>query len=60
MQVQLDPDQTGPRLLIEAVQDAGFDGRIVDTDRYVLIAHRLKSILFSLQQSKLLIEQKPA
>ncbi|KAL0031786.1 hypothetical protein WJX79_007431 [Trebouxia sp. C0005] len=32
-EVHFDPDQTGPRLLIEAVQDAGFDGRIVDTDR---------------------------
>lgn len=32
-EVHFDPDQTGPRILIEAVQDAGFDGRIVDTDR---------------------------
>ena len=56
MQVQFDPDQTGPRLLIEAVQDAGFDGRIVDTDRYILLTHRLRSTFFSLQQSKLLVE----
>lgn len=34
MQVQFDPDITGPRAVIEAIQDAGFDARIVDTDRY--------------------------
>ena len=34
LQVQFDPDQTGPRGLLEAVQDAGFDGHIIDTDRY--------------------------
>ena len=33
LQVQFDPDITGPRALIEAVQDAGFDAHIVDTDR---------------------------
>lgn len=32
-EVQFDPDVTGPRALIEAVQDAGFDAHIVDTDR---------------------------
>ena len=34
MQVQFDPDVTGPRAVIEAIQDAGFDAHIVDTDRY--------------------------
>lgn len=34
VQVQFDPDVTGPRAVIEAIQDAGFDARIVDTDRY--------------------------
>ncbi|KAL3154215.1 hypothetical protein ABBQ32_013720 [Trebouxia sp. C0010 RCD-2024] len=32
-EVQFDPDVTGPRALIEAIQDAGFDAHIVDTDR---------------------------
>lgn len=33
LQIQFDPDQTGPRLLIEAVDDAGFDAQVIETDR---------------------------
>lgn len=35
LQIHFDPDQTGPRLLIEAVDDAGFDAEVVETDRCV-------------------------
>ena len=35
LQIHFDPDQTGPRLLIEAVDDAGFDAEVVETDRWV-------------------------
>ena len=37
LQVHFDPDVTGPRVLIEAVEDAGFDAHIVDTDRYIML-----------------------
>ena len=34
MQVHFNPDVTGPRHLIQAVEDAGFDAQLADTDRY--------------------------
>ena len=33
LQVQFDPDLTGPRHLIQAVEDAGFDAQVADADR---------------------------
>lgn len=39
--MQFDPDITGPRALIEAIEDAGFDAHIIDTDRYSL-PHRVR------------------
>ena len=35
MQVVFDPDVTGPRHLIQAIEDAGFDAQVTDADRYI-------------------------
>ena len=33
LQVELDPDVTGPRHLIQAVEDVGFEAQVADADR---------------------------